>query len=228
MATQTTFTVNDVLTAVADLRGESSVNSDASRIRAVSRANRDFAKRMFWRTHLLRNQTTTGDGTSADFSIGSSTRPMRMKGLCEVYVGGTAEQHRRQIVDYQAYKALYSQNNSEPIAYEWYDASNDLWKMHVNPVPANGDTIYYSYFWEPATLTTTTDSIVCPNMDIIVRLTNSYIYEGDDEEKYKDELVKAEQLISDYIGLENTPAINQTYSFGAIENSVRSRGIGTY
>jgi hypothetical protein len=108
MATLTADTVSYVLQIVSDLRGETTTNTDANRIRAVSRAERDFAKGRFWRTHLLRDQTTTGDGSSTSFAIGSSSYPMRMKGLMEVFVGGTAEAHRYQVVDYAAFINLYN------------------------------------------------------------------------------------------------------------------------
>jgi len=88
MATNTQGTVLNVLQIISDLRGESSVNSNSDRIRAVSRANRDFALRRFWRTHYLKDQTISSSGTG-DETIGSTLYPMRMKGLSEVFIGGT-------------------------------------------------------------------------------------------------------------------------------------------
>lgn len=228
MATQTKHTVSDVLQIVSDLRGETSVNTDAIRIRAVDRANKDFAKRMFWRTHLLRLQTITGDG-STSYEIGSATYPMRMKGLCEVYVGGTTEDKRYEIVDYQTYTNRYNTNNADRLAYEWFDAANDKWMVRINPTVETGTTAYYSYFWEPADVDDTADTVVCPNLDILANLALGYIYKGEDEDQ-KAILAKqeAEQLISELVGAENTPAVNQLYAMGAIENSIGSHGIGTY
>lgn len=228
MATLTSDTVTNILQIVSDLRGETTTNTDANRIRAVSRAERDFAKRRFWRTHLLRDQTTTGDGSATSFTIGSATYPMRMKGLMEVFVGGTTEAQRYQVVDYAQFKNLYNQNNSMQICYEWYDADNDLWKVRINPVVDNGVTITYSYFWEPPKRTLASDTVVCPNMDIIARLALAYTYEGEDDEKFKEQLQLAETLIAEYEALEDTPAIGQLYSMGPIESSVRPRGIGSY
>lgn len=227
MATQTSFTVLEALTRISDLRGESPVDTNASRIRAVSHSERDFAKRKFWRTHLLRDQTTTSTG-SADVTIGSSTFPMRMKGLTELFVDGTLESSRYEIVDFNVFKIRYNNSNSDRMVYEWYDATNDLWKVHINPTPETGKIITYSYYWEPPTRTATTDVIVCPNVDIIARLTLASIYEGEDEDKYQEQLMLAESLIDEYVALENSPAVNQLYTVSAIENASRPRGIGTY
>jgi hypothetical protein len=228
MATQTATTVLTILQMISDARGETSTNTDAARIRAVSRAERDFAKRRFWRIHLLKDQTTTGDGSNSNFTIGSSSYPMRAKGLTEVFVGGTTEDKRYQVVDFSQFKLLYNGNNAAQIAYEWYDATNDLWKMKINPTPGNGDTITYSYFWEPPTRTSTSDTVVCYNMDILFRLALAYIYEGEDEDKYKEQLALAESLIDETTGMENSPAQGQLYVMGAIENISKNRGIGSY
>lgn len=228
MATQTACTVLTILQLISDLRGESSTNTDAGRIRLVSRAERDYALRMAWRTHLLRDQTTTGDGSSTSFTIGSASYPMRMKGLTEVFVGGTTEDKRHSIVDFNTFKILYNSDTSTKMVYEWYDAANDLWKMRINPTPANGDTITYSHYWEPPTRTLATDTVVCPKPELIARLALSYIYEGEDEEKYKEQQVLAEQLIQELTGMENSPAVGQTYSFGSVENPLGNRGIGSY
>lgn len=229
MATQTKHTVEDILQIMSDMRGESSTNTDAVRRRAVSRAEADFARRMFWRTHLLANQTTTGDGSAQDFTIGSATYPMRPKGLTEVFVGGTDEAHRHEIVDYQAYKVHYNRNSAERMVYEWYDVANDVWKMHINPTPDNGEEITYSYFWQPPERSTTADEVVCTNPKIIALIALGDIYQGEDEDQ-KALLARqeAEQLISELMGMENSPAVNQIYAVGAIENSQSSRGLGTY
>lgn len=225
MATQTQGTVADILQIIGDLRGESSVNTNADRIRAVSRANRDFALRRFWRTHYLKDQTTAGG--SADITIGSATFPMRMKGLAELFVDGTTEDKRYPVYDFNSYKRMYNSNNAEHIAYEWYDTTNDAWKVHINPTPSG--TVTYSYFWEPPTLTATTDIVVCPNLKVIALLALGDIYIGEDETQ-KSLLSKqeAEQIIEELEGIDDSPAENQSYTIGAIENTFGNRGIGTY
>lgn len=229
MATITGETVSNILQMVSDLRGESSTNTDAVRIRFVSLAERDYALRMFWRTHLLRDQTQSGDGTTSSFTIGSSTYPMRLKGLSEVFVGGTTEDKRYEVLDFFKYKNVYNNNNAARIAHEWYDAANDLWKMKINPTPANGDVITYSYFWEPPKRTSTSDVVVCPKIRIIVLLTLAYIYDTEDEiQKSQLERQEAEQLLEELEGIEEAPAVNQLYAMGPIESATRSRGIGSY
>jgi len=226
MASLTADTVQNVLEMISDLRGETTTNTDAARIRAVSRAERDFAKRAFWRTHLLRDQTQVGDGTGS-YTIGSPQYPMRMKGLMEVFVGGTTEDKRYQVVDFNAFKNLYNSNTANQMVYEWYDAANDLWKVKINPSVSLSSTITYAYFWEPPKRTLPTDVVVCPNMRIIALLALAEIYESEDEDdKAIDKKQEAEILINELIGLENTPAINQLYTFGnALSNY---RGIGSY
>jgi len=228
MATNTQGTVLNVLQIISDLRGESSVNSNSDRIRAVSRANRDFALRRFWRTHYLKDQTISSSGTG-DETIGSTLYPMRMKGLSEVFIGGTTEDKRYPVVDFNAYKLLVNGNSAERICYEWYDKTNDFWKVHINPTPTAAQTIYYSYFWEPPTLTLTTDIVVCPALKVIALIALGDIYLGEDETQ-KALLSKqdAEQIISELEGIESAPAENQTYQMQSAENLPRFRGIGTY
>lgn len=234
MATNLQPTVNDVLQIISDLRGETTINSDAIRIRAVSRANQDFARRRFWRFYRLDDQTMVGDGTK-NYTIGSSTYPMRQKGLTEVFVATTTssdlttETDRYSVVDFNKYKNSFNQNNSAQLAYEWFDAANDLWKMHINPAPAATDTITYSYYWEPPTKTATTDEIICPNIKILALMALAEIYEGEDETDLADrKKQEAEQMIGEMIGVENAPAVNQIYTMEATENAVSIQGIGTY
>ena len=234
MASNLQLAVSEILEIISDLRGESSVNSDASRIRAVSRANQDFARRRFWRFYLLVDQTMVGDATK-NYTIGSTTYPMRMKGLTEVFVAKTSdtdkttEADRYSVVDFNTYKNLFNQNNSAQIAYEWFDAANDLWKMHINPAPAATDTITYSFYWEPPEKTATTDEAICPDIEILARLALGQIYEGEDEQDLADKTKNiAEQMIADYIGKDNAPAVNQIYTMDAIENSTSTHGIGNY
>jgi len=231
MATNINTLVSTVLQTISDLRGESSTNTDASRIRAVSRANQDFALRKFWKFYLLKDQSVAGSGVN-DYTVGSATEPMRPKGLCEVFVsnGSTQEEdERRGIVDFNVYKNLYNRNNTTDMVYEWYDKANDLWKMHINPAPAATDTIYYSYYWQPPTRTLTTEYCLCPNPRIISLLALADIYAGEDEgDNSKECKNEAEMLIAEMIAVDNTPAQNQIYAMGAIENSISAHGIGSY
>lgn len=226
MATSYKNTISDVLQIVSDLRGESSTNTNASRVRAVSRAERDVAKRKFWRLFLLREQTAgTGDGTTTSFSLGTSTYQARDKGLCEVFVGGLTEDKRYQVVDHVQFQSLVNQNNSIRIAYQWYDASSDAWKVRVNPAPATGETVYYSHFWVPASKTSSSESVYCFDPKILAYLAMADIYEGEEEpEMALDALQKAEALIGSYEGIEEAPAVNQMYQMATVEH----RGIGTY
>jgi hypothetical protein len=234
MATNLSLPIQDVLEIMSDFRGESATNTDAIRIRAVSRANQDFARRRFWRFYRLDDQTQMGD-TTKNYTIGSATYPMRMKGLTEVFVATTTdtdkttETDRYSIVDFNSYKNLYNRDSTSQIVYEWFDAANDLWKIHINPAPKATETITYSYYWEPPEKTSTTDEVICPDIGIIARLALGEIYEGEDEQDLADKMKNvAEQMINEYIGKDNSPAVNQTYSMGAIENVISTNGIGTY
>lgn len=234
MATNLAPTINDILQMVSDLRGESSTNTDATRIRAVSRANQDFAQRMFWRFYRLDNQTMVGSGVNS-YTIGSTNNPMRTKGLTELFVAKTSDTNKTQesmrysIVDFNAYKNLYNKSNAERLAYEWFDAANDNWKVYINPAPTSAETITYTYYWEPPAKTLTSDEVICLSPKIIALLALAEIYESEDErdlaKEYKNE---AEQMILEQIGRENAPAVNQIYTMGAIENSTITQGIGTY
>lgn len=230
MATNTAATITTILQIVSDLRGESTTNTDANRIRAVSRAERDFARRMFWRNFLVKDQSLgTGDGTTSSFTVGSATYPFRMKGLMEVFVGGTTEDKRTDIVDFDKFKVMYNNNNAERMAYEYYDQANDLWKVKINPTPASGDAITASWFFEPPIKTSASETVVCPNPYILAYLAMADIYHGEDEiEKELQARQTAEQLISEQMGTENSPAVNQTYSMTAIENTGNQRSIGSY
>ena len=226
--------VSDVLEIISDLRGESSTNTDANRIRAVSRANQDFAKRKFWKFYLKPDQTQVGDATN-DYTIGSATYPMRFKGLTEVFVAKTTdtvktlESMRHTIIDFNTYKNLYNQSNSVQIVYEWFDSANDLWKMHINPAPAATDTITYSFYWEPPEITLASEYVICPNTRIIAYLALAEIYDGEDEGDLADKRrIEAEQLIAEVIGQDNAPAVNQLITMYPIESATTSTGIGTY
>ena len=224
-------TVQTILQEISDLRGESSVNTTAFRIRAVSRAEKDFARRMLWRIFLLRDQTMVGDATN-DYEVGDSDYPYRIKGLSELYVATTGSDNmtltRYAIVDFHKYKSLYSSNSAGKMVYEWYDAANDVWKLHINPAPAATETITYSYFWQPPTRTLVTDAIICPNQMIISYLALADIYDSEDDPKNTVYKNLAEQMIAELVGKENSPAVNQAYSMGAIENMNGGGGIGTY
>lgn len=224
--------VSTILETISDLRGESTTNTDAVRIRMVSRANKDFALRKLWKFYLMPNQTLTGSGVNS-YTIGGAsvaTYPMREKGLSEVFVWPTAtgsqdETYRYDIIDFNTYKVAYSADNSTQVVYEWYDKANDIWKMFINPAPEATDTITYSYYWHPPTLTATTDYVVCPNPKIIALMASAELHESEDERDIaKDEKNEAEQLIAELMGHDNMPAQNQLYSMGAIEG----KGIGNY
>lgn len=226
MATLNTQTVLEILQLMSDLRGESSTNSDASRIRAVSNAEQDLAKRRFFRIHLVKDQSVgTGDGTTSSFTVGSATYPMRPKGLMEVFVGGTTEDKRRTVVDFSQYKELVNRNANTPIAYEWYDQENDLWKVKINPVPASGDAITASWYFIPPKRTSTSDNVVVIDKYVIAYLALADIYHGEDELQLE-QLARqeAETRYEDIQGQEITPAVNQTYQMAS---SVK-RGFGTY
>lgn len=156
---------------------------------------------------------------------------MRMKGLTEVFVAKTTdtdktqESERYQIVDYNAYKEAYNAGNSDRLVYEWFDVANDVWKMYINPAPAATDTITYTFYWEPPIKTLTTDKVLCPNVRIIALLALAEIFESEDEGDLAGEKKnEAEQMISEIIGKENAPAVNQLYTMGAVEDE----GIGNY
>ena len=228
MSTLTKTTVADILEMISDWRGESSTDTSASRIRAISRAEQDFAGRRRWRTHRLPDQTITAAGTSTE-TIGSSTYPMRTKGLSEFFVGGTLESDRYSIVDFNNFKNLYNQNSTTPMVYEYYDVVNDAWKVKINPTPDAGETITYSYYWQPPERTSTTDYVVCDNPLIIAHLALADIYGGEEEfEKQQLERNTAEEMIGEMEGDEDNPADNQRYEMSSIVNQTMPRGVGSY
>lgn len=208
------------------MRGESSVNTDADRIRAISRAEQDFARRMFFRIHLVKDQSIgTGDASTVAFTIGTATYPMRDKGLTEVFVGGTIEEDRREVVDFAQFKELYNANASARIAYEYFDQANDAWKVKVNPTPASGDEITASWYYIPPTRTATSDYVVVSDPYIVAYLSLADIYHGEDELQ-SEQLARqeAENRLEEAMGVENAPAINQTYQ---MQPQTR-KGIGSY
>lgn len=230
MTTLSATLVSTICQKISDLRGESSSNTSANRIRLISQSEQELARRMFFRIHLVKDQSIgTGDGATSAFTIGSATYPMRMKGLSEVFVGGTLESDRYEILDFADYKVRYNNNNSDRICYEYYDQANDLWKVKINPVPDNGDAITGSWYFIPPTRTLTTELVLCENPDIIAHLALATLYHGEDElQKEQLELKAAEDLIGELIGRENSPAVGQTYSMKATENTGGNRGIGNY
>jgi len=231
MATLNQDTVSNVLQIISDLRGETTTNTDASRIRMLSRMERDLAKRRLWRLFHLKNQPMAGTGSN-DYTIGSATYPYRTKGLSELFVssdGSTLESSRYGIVDFQKFKQLYNVSNADKLVYEWYDQANDLWKIHINPAPTASETITYSFFWIPPKRTSTSDNVVCVSIEALARFTLAEIFDTEDEfDKATDQRNIAEQIISDEGGWENTPHMGQTYSVEAVENQFKNRGLGSY
>lgn len=225
MSTLTTFTVSDILQKIADLRGEADLDTSAARIRAVSDAERDYVKRKNRRIHYIKDQTITSSG-SANETIGSTTYQMRDKGLAEVFVGGTTEDKRYEVVDFNVFKSRFNENNSDRLAYEWYDQASDLWKVHISPTPTASDVITYSYYFIPAVRTATTDRVLCPNKTLIAKLALADIYDGEDEgQKAILQKQEAEQLIAEEDGVEVMPGVNQLYNFGRPSGK---RRMGTY
>lgn len=231
MATAHADTISNVLQIVADLRGESSVNTNANRVRAVSRAERDFARRKKWDFFHLKNQTVSGSGVNA-YTVGTTTYNYLEHGLSEVFVsssGSTTEDTRHDIVDFNRFKLLYNLNASEKLVYEYYDTANDLWKMYISPAPEATDTITYSHFWIPAKKTSATDTVHAPDMRILAYLALADIFSGEDEDdKSIDAKNMAEQLINEVMGASNSPNVNQLYSFSSITNAKGNRGLGSY
>lgn len=222
MATQSKYLVSDILQIISDLRGESSVNSDAVRIRAIDRSIGDFSTRRFWEVYRLNDQTLTLTG-AGDYEIGSSTRPYRRKGISEVFIDGTLEQNRCRIVNQSEFKILFNSDNSALLAYEWYDATNDKWMLHINP-DTSGKVVTYTYYWQAPSVTSTTDSVYTPDPDIIARRALAYIYEGEDEEKYTEQYQLSEQMAKSWDEIEDTPSVGQTYSMTPQINY----GLGSY
>lgn len=222
----TKFLISDILQIISDLRGETTVNTDTIRIRAVSRAEQDLARRMFFRIHLVKNQSIgTGDDSTVDFTIGTTTYPMRNKGLTEVFIGDTIEENRLEVVDFAQFKEIYNANGNANIAYEYFDQANDAWKVRVNPTPDTGDAITASWYYIPPTKTLSSESVVTPDPYIVAFLALADIYQGEDEIDSADGAKnEAEQRISEVMGIENTPAVNQSYQM----QPMTRKGIGTY
>lgn len=230
MATLTAWLVSDICQIISDFRGESSSNTSASRIRAITKAEQSLARRRFFRIHLIKDQSLgSGDGSTTAFTLGSSTYPMRMKGLTEIFVGGTTEDKRIEVVDFADFKKRTNMNASAKVAYEYYDQANDLWKVKINPAPASGDAVTGSWYYLPPTRTLTSESVVCEDPDIIAHTALARIYHAEDElQKEQVELKAAEDLIGEMYGVENAPAVGQLYQMRASENTGSSSGIGNY
>jgi hypothetical protein len=157
---------------------------------------------------------------------------MRVKGLTELFVAKTSDTDKTQesmrytIVDFNVYKELYNVSNSERMCYEWFDAANDIWKVHINPAPLATETITYSFYWEPPVKTLTTDEVICPDINILARMALAQIYEGEDEQDMANSMKQeAEQLIAEYVGKDNAPAVNQVYT---VRSGITTKGLGSY
>ncbi len=221
--------VQTILQNISDLRGEATVNTDASRIRAVSNAALDFSLRRRWKLYLRSNIVATGDGVNNAYSIGTTSFPCRPNGLSEVFVDGLGEPQRYAICDYNEYKVRFNRNNAEQIVYQYYDQAADTMKMYINPIPGSAKVITYSYYFQHPPVTTTTDLVYCQDPGTIAVLALADIYHSEDElQKEIQQRNQAEQEIAQFEGDDNTPAQNQLYAMGAIENSITRSGIGNY
>lgn len=215
MATKMKTTVQDILEIISDLRGEATVDTDAVRVRAVSRAEEDLALRKFFSEHLLQNQTITSTGVNT-YTIGSSNYPMRKKGLVEVFINDLQPSSQYEIVDQLDFRKRYNADNAAKLAYEYYDIANDEWKLYISPTPEVGATIYYSYYFIPPERTSVNDYVVSPNSDMIARLALAFILEGEEEydlsDSYKSQV---EQMLSEMFGLEAQKNTGYSGTFGS-------------
>lgn len=215
MASLFEFTVNDILTLISDLKGETSVDTSAMRIRAVDRASKDFALRREWQLFRIPDLTVVGNGT-ATYTLGSASYPARPSGLLEVFVTTTGssnmtpESSRKEIISFEDFKSKYNDNASADIAYQYFDVVANEWKIKINPTPAATETITYSYYWMPPTVTTTAGKVYCYDPLIIARLANAYIYEYEDEDKYQDQLQISESLIQRWEMIEDGIPVGQS------------------
>jgi hypothetical protein len=223
MATLINILVSDVLELVSDLRGEASTNTSAGRIRAVSRANQTIAKKKKW-DFYRKELTVTGDATNQDYTIGSTTYNVRPSGLSEVYVGGQTDDYKYEIVAFEDYKYLITQDSTKKMAYQWYDIANDLWKVHLSQVPGVV-TIYYTFYWLPPKRTLSSEYVMSPDMDVVARYALAYILQGEDEDSYQNELQMAEALIAKYEADDDAVPAGQ---LRAVNVSSSFSGIGTY
>ena len=139
---------------------------------------------------------------------------MRLKGLSEVFVGGTLESNRYTIIDQNDYRKAFNYNNSALLCYQWYDMANDKWMLHISP-DKTGDTITYTYYFQAPAVTTTAGIVFTPDPDIIARRALAYIYEGEDEEKYQEQYMLSEQMAKSWDQNEDQPNVNQHYSMSA-------------
>jgi len=223
MATLYSDTVSSILDTISDLRGETTTNTDAKRIRAISRAEISIAKQIGSKIFYLPDQTITSTG-AATYTIATTTHPLRNKGLVEVFVNGTTEDCRYKITEPEAFKEEYNENNSAQLCYVTYNPTTDNWSLTISPNPDTGVTIYYSYYWIPPKRTSTSDSVYCLNMEALARQALAEIYDSEDEDdKAAIERNKAQQLLSTENQTEEAPSQSQNYVMSGNE-----RGIGTY
>lgn len=224
MATPYKATVESILEAISDYRGENTTNTDARRIRAVSRSEGTIAQRTNWELNQINNQTITSTGV-ATYTVGSTDYPLREKGMIELFVDGTAETNRYTICDAKTFKQLYNDNPLNQLYFVEYVPATDIWQVTISPTPETGITITYSYFWTPPERTLTTDSVVCIDMEALARLALAEVYDGEDEpEKAAIERNKVEQILSGAQQIDDGPATGQTY----VDSGNNSSGIGNY
>lgn len=221
MSTLYKYTVNDILQIISDLRGESSINSDAVRVRAIDRALGDFSMRRYWEIYRKNDRTVVSTG-AGDYEI-DTTFPCRVNGITEVFQGGTGEGNRYAIVKQKDFKKIFNSDTTLKLCYQWFDATNDKWMLHLSP-DTTGQTITYSYYWQHPTVTTTSSPVYIPDPDIAARRALAYLYEGEDEEKYQEQYQLSEQMANSWDENEDQPAIGQLFSFSSNVN----KGIGSY
>jgi hypothetical protein len=111
------------------------------------------------------------------------------------------------------------------VAYEWYDAANNKWKVRLSQIPDNGTIIYYTFYYLPPTLTLTSHSVISPDIDIPARYALSYILQGEDEDTYQTELQMAEAMLQKYEEDDDAIPRGQLKTFG-VSDSIG--GYGTY
>lgn len=223
MATLFTETVQVILDTISDYRGETTTNTDAKRIRAISRAEKAIAKRSPWTLFFYADKTSTTTGASA-YVIGDTSYPFRNKGLAEVFVDSTDDSDRYQVILEQDFKNEYSNDSAKKVCYVTYVPSSDAWYMNLSPTPETGLTITYSYYWIPPKRTSVSDTVYCVDMEALARSALAEIYDSEDEgDLAAIERNKVENILASEIGVEEG-----TYPGQTMVMMGSNQGLGTY